>query len=105
MAREADAVLETVAGPEIGVATTKAFTTQLAVLACLALAPARARGAIDAEQEAALTAALLEVPGRAAEVLEHDAAHPARSPHGSPRRATCCISAAATASRSRSKAR
>ena len=66
MAREADVVLETVAGPEIGVASTKAFTAQLAVLACLAIAAARARGAIAREAEAALTAALLEVPGRAA---------------------------------------
>ena len=105
MARESDAVLETVAGPEIGVASTKAFTAQLAVLACLALAAARARGAIDAAQEAAMTAALLEVPGRAAEVLEHDGAHPAPGAARSPRRATCCISAAATASRSRWKAR
>ncbi len=46
MAREADAVLMTYAGPEIGVASTKAFTTQLTVLACLALALGRARGAI-----------------------------------------------------------
>jgi glucosamine--fructose-6-phosphate aminotransferase (isomerizing) len=74
MARESDAVLETVAGPEIGVASTKAFTAQLAVLACLALAAARARGIIDAATEAAMTATLLEVPGRAAEVLEHDGA-------------------------------
>ncbi len=74
MARESDCVLETVAGPEIGVASTKAFTAQLAVLACLALAAARARGAITVEQEAAMTAALLEVPGRAAEVLEKDEA-------------------------------
>ena len=73
MARESDAVLETVAGPEIGVASTKAFTAQLAVLACLSLAIARARGAISPAQEAVLTAALLEVPGRAAELLEHDA--------------------------------
>ena len=72
MSRESDVVLETVAGPEIGVASTKAFTAQLAVLACLALATARARGTIDAAQEAAMTDALLEVPGRAAEVLEHD---------------------------------
>jgi glutamine---fructose-6-phosphate transaminase (isomerizing) len=72
MARESDAVLETVAGPEIGVASTKAFTAQLSVLACLALAVGRARGAISAQREAALTGALLEVPGRAAEVLEHD---------------------------------
>ena len=48
MARESDAVLETVAGPEIGVASTKAFTAQLSVLACLALAAARVRGAINA---------------------------------------------------------
>ena len=74
MARESDSVLETVAGPEIGVASTKAFTAQLAVLACLALAAARARGAIDAAGEAALTAALLEVPSRAAEVLDQQAA-------------------------------
>ncbi len=72
MARDSDAVLDTVAGPEIGVASTKAFTAQLAVLACFALAAARARGAIDAAAEAAATAALLEVPGRAAEVLDHD---------------------------------
>jgi glutamine---fructose-6-phosphate transaminase (isomerizing) len=71
MARESDAVLETVAGPEIGVASTKAFTAQLSVLACLALAAGRATGAISADEEAKMTAALLEVPGRAAEVLEN----------------------------------
>ena len=75
MARDSDAVLQTVAGPEIGVASTKAFTAQLAVLACLVLAFARARGAIDATREAALTDALLKVPGYAAEILaEGDAA-------------------------------
>ncbi|MGA3398390.1 MAG: glutamine--fructose-6-phosphate transaminase (isomerizing) [Acetobacteraceae bacterium] len=74
MARESDAVLETVAGPEIGVASTKAFTAQLSVLACLALAAGRARKAITAAEEAAMTDALLEVPSRAAEVLENDAA-------------------------------
>ncbi len=74
MARESDAVLETVAGPEIGVASTQAFTAQLSVLACLALAAGRARGAITAAEEAAMTQALLEVPSRAAEVLENDAA-------------------------------
>jgi glucosamine--fructose-6-phosphate aminotransferase (isomerizing) len=72
MAREADAVLVTNAGPEIGVASTKAFTTQLTVLACLAIGAARARGAIDHAREAALSAALTEVPARAAEVLNHD---------------------------------
>jgi glutamine---fructose-6-phosphate transaminase (isomerizing) len=71
MARESDAVLETVAGPEIGVASTKAFTAQLSVLACLALAAGRATGAISADEEARMTAALLEVPSRAAEVLDN----------------------------------
>ncbi|MSO88834.1 MAG: glutamine--fructose-6-phosphate transaminase (isomerizing) [Rhodospirillaceae bacterium] len=72
MAREADVALVTHAGPEIGVASTKAFTTQLVVLACLAIATARARGAIDAKREAALVEALTEVPSRAAEILNHD---------------------------------
>jgi glucosamine--fructose-6-phosphate aminotransferase (isomerizing) len=72
MAREADMVLRTLAGPEIGVASTKAFTTQLVVLACFAIAVARARGAIDAAQEAALSSALTEVPSRASDVLNHD---------------------------------
>ncbi|MGJ0621062.1 MAG: glutamine--fructose-6-phosphate transaminase (isomerizing) [Methylocystis sp.] len=71
--RESDLVLPTVAGPEIGVASTKAFTTQLTVLACLAVAAARARGHIDAKREAELTNALTEVPARVAEVLNHDA--------------------------------
>jgi glucosamine--fructose-6-phosphate aminotransferase (isomerizing) len=71
MAREADAVLPTLAGPEIGVASTKAFTTQLAVLACFAIAIGRARGAIDAAQEARLSTALTEVPSRANDVLNH----------------------------------
>ncbi|MGB8182865.1 MAG: glutamine--fructose-6-phosphate transaminase (isomerizing) [Stellaceae bacterium] len=73
IARASDAVLQTMAGPEIGVASTKAFTTQLVVLACLAIALARARGTIDAKHEAALTMALTEVPERAADVLAHDA--------------------------------
>ena len=74
IARESDAVLHTLAGPEIGVASTKAFTTQLTVLAYLAVAAARARGEIDAEREADLAVALTEVPSRAAEVLNHDGA-------------------------------
>jgi len=72
IARESDAVLQTLAGPEIGVASTKAFTTQLTVLACLAIAAARARGAIGDNREAELAAALMEVPARAAEILNHD---------------------------------
>jgi glucosamine--fructose-6-phosphate aminotransferase (isomerizing) len=72
IAREADVVLQTLAGPEIGVASTKAFTTQLAVLACLTIALARARGTIDAAREAALAGFLAEVPSRASEVLHHE---------------------------------
>ncbi|MCW5729712.1 MAG: glutamine--fructose-6-phosphate transaminase (isomerizing) [Alphaproteobacteria bacterium] len=74
MARESDVVLLTKAGPEIGVASTKAFTCQLVMLACLVIAVARARGAIDAERESELSAAIAEVPSRAAEVLRHDQA-------------------------------
>ncbi len=73
LAREADCHVRTLAGPEIGVASTKAFTTQLATLACLAVAAARARGRLSAEREAQLTQALDEVPARAAEVLLKDA--------------------------------
>ena len=72
IARESDAVIQTLAGPEIGVASTKAFTTQLTVLACLAVAAACARGAISAAREAELSTALTEVPGRLAHVLNHD---------------------------------
>jgi glucosamine--fructose-6-phosphate aminotransferase (isomerizing) len=70
MARESDAVLETLAGPEIGVASTKAFTAQLTVLAAFALAAGRRRCTLDPAREAVLTQALMEVPGHAAEVLE-----------------------------------
>ena len=73
MARESDATVLTVAGPEIGVASTKAFTAQLAVLACLAIGFGRARGRVSADDEAKLTEALLEVPSEAAAVLERDA--------------------------------
>ena len=72
IARESDVVLRTRAGPEIGVASTKAFTSQLATLACLAVGMAAGRGAIDREREARLCRALTEVPTRAGEVLYHD---------------------------------
>jgi glucosamine--fructose-6-phosphate aminotransferase (isomerizing) len=72
IAREADVILPTLAGPEISVASTKALTTQLAVLAAFTVALARARGTIDAEGEAALAGQLSEIPSRASEVLQHD---------------------------------
>ncbi len=72
IARESDIVLPTLAGPEIGVASTKAFTTQLAVLAALTVSLARARGTIDANGEAELAGQLAEIPARAGAVLNHD---------------------------------
>ena len=54
----------------MSVASTKAFTAQLSMLACLAMAAGRARGAISASQEAAMMASLLDVPSRAQEVLD-----------------------------------
>ena len=72
MARESDAVLRTLAGPEIGVASTKAFTTQLTTLACLSIAIAAGRGAIGRAEEAALCHALVELPSRVNEILNHD---------------------------------
>ena len=72
IAREADVVLPTLAGPEIGVASTKAFTTQLAVLASFTVALARARGAISHKREAELVGVMTEIPSRASDVLNHD---------------------------------
>ena len=70
MARESDLTVRTLAGPEICVASTKATTAQLMVLACLAIAAARARGALSAEGEARLVGALTETPGLVAQVLD-----------------------------------
>ena len=72
MARSSDAALLTVAGPEIGVASTKAFTAQLAVLACLAIGFGRARRELSTLDEGRLTQALLHVPSHAAAILEQD---------------------------------
>ena len=69
IARESDVVMPTLAGPEIGVASTKAFTCQLAVLACLALAAGRARGHLSVEDEQKLVHALVEVPRLMAQAL------------------------------------
>ena len=72
IARESDVVLPTLAGPEIGVASTKAFTCQLSVLACLALGLGRARGTIDREQERKLVQALIEVPRHISTILRNE---------------------------------
>jgi glutamine---fructose-6-phosphate transaminase (isomerizing) len=70
MARESHAVLPTLAGPEIGVASTKAFTCQLAVLAALALYAGRQRGVLDSTREKELVRQLISVPGHVAEILK-----------------------------------
>ena len=72
MARESDALLETIAGPEIGVASTKAFTAQLTVMAVFALKAALARGTLPEAEIARLCGTLLEIPAKAAEILEDD---------------------------------
>jgi glucosamine--fructose-6-phosphate aminotransferase (isomerizing) len=69
IARLSDALAPTLAGPEIGVASTKAFTCQLAVMAALAISLGRARGTIDDAAEAALVAELIAVPGLLARTL------------------------------------
>jgi glucosamine--fructose-6-phosphate aminotransferase (isomerizing) len=70
MAREADVLFPTHAGPEIGVASTKAFTSQVAALTALAVAAAAARGRISAEEEAHLSKLLMEAPRLIAEAAQ-----------------------------------
>ena len=71
IARESDVILPTHAGPEIGVASTKAFTCQLTVLACMAIAAGRARGQIGRVLETELVEALSGLPRHMATIL-HD---------------------------------
>ncbi|MEC9367317.1 MAG: glutamine--fructose-6-phosphate transaminase (isomerizing) [Pseudomonadota bacterium] len=75
IARESDVVFPTLAGPEIGVASTKAFTCQLTVLACLAIAAGRARGAIDEKREGELVRALIEVPRHMSALLRDESGY------------------------------
>ncbi len=72
IARESHAALPTLAGPEIGVASTKAFTCQLSVLACLALAIGRARGTITVDAEREIVAALTEVPRHISSIIRNE---------------------------------
>jgi glucosamine--fructose-6-phosphate aminotransferase (isomerizing) len=73
IARESEVIMPTLAGPEIGVASPKAFTCQLAALACLAIATGRARGVLGAEDESKLVRALIEVPRHMVEALALEA--------------------------------
>ncbi len=72
IARESDVILRTYAGPEIGVASTKAFTCQLTVLAAFAIALARARGTIDGDEEARLVKAMNRLPRLLVQALSQD---------------------------------
>ncbi len=74
IAREADMVLPTLAGPEIGVASTKAFTCQLSALASLTIALGRARNTISPDQEKDLVHALSQVPRHVSTLLRNEAA-------------------------------
>ena len=74
IAREADDIFPTNAGPEIGVASTKAFTCQLATLACLAVKAGVARGVISKADETTLVTALMETPRLLAEALQRESA-------------------------------
>ncbi|ARS26279.1 glutamine--fructose-6-phosphate transaminase (isomerizing) [Sphingomonas sp. KC8] len=80
MAREADLLLPTHAGPEIGVASTKAFTCQLAVLAALAANFARAKGRMNRDEEQAIVRHLAEGPAAMNAALAHDAEIEALAP-------------------------
>ena len=72
IARESELVFRTYAGPEIGVASTKAFTCQLTALACLAILAGKLRGTITREQEKELVGALIEAPRHISEILKDE---------------------------------
>ena len=72
IARESDAILPTLAGPEIGVASTKAFTCQLSALACLALGIAKARGKLSDKDEKRYVDALSEVPRHLSDLVRNE---------------------------------
>ncbi|WP_346896857.1 glutamine--fructose-6-phosphate transaminase (isomerizing) [uncultured Roseibium sp.] len=74
IARESDVIFQTIAGPEVGVASTKAFTCQLTVLAALAIQAGRIRGVLSAEREAELIEGLAATPGLAVQALKQEVA-------------------------------
>ena len=72
IARESEVVFRTFAGPEIGVASTKAFTCQLTALACLAILAGKLRGTISPDQERELVGSLIMAPRYIAEILKEE---------------------------------
>ena len=106
VAREAHGAIYTHAGPEIGVASTKAFTAQLTALFLLALKLGQLRGTLDKAQSVALIEELSRIPAKIEEILRtRSRAVRSNWPRTSAMRATFFISAAASISRSRLKAR
>ena len=104
--RECDGgTLFTHAGPEIGVASTKAFTTQLAALFLLAVRLGRLRGTLSAAQAREQLEALRQIPLWMEQVLRAGGGARCRSPSAAQRPATCSSSGAATSSRWRSRGR
>jgi glucosamine--fructose-6-phosphate aminotransferase (isomerizing) len=72
IARESEFVMRTFAGPEIGVASTKAFTCQLTALACLAIIAGKQRGTLSLAHEQELVGALIMVPRQMTEILKDE---------------------------------
>ena len=105
IARASDVVLPTHAGPEIGVASTKAFTTQLTVLACLAIAAGRARGDHRPRPRGRTHPGDHRGAGAGGRSAEPRRTYSRAWPIRSPKRGTCFISAGARPIRSRWKAR
>jgi glucosamine--fructose-6-phosphate aminotransferase (isomerizing) len=73
LVRESELVFMTHAGPEIGVASTKAFTTQLIALALLLVSVGKAQGRLTDDQEARIVQGLLRIPGKIADALKQEA--------------------------------
>ena len=105
VAREAHGAIYTHAGPEIGVASTKAFTSQLTALFLLALKLGQLRGQLDKAQSVALIEELSRIPAKIEEILRGARRSARRWQRSSPPRATSSTSAAASTSPSPSKAR
>ena len=103
--REAAGTIYTHAGPEIGVASTKAFTCQLTALFILAMHLGQANGYLDESCSRCLVQELLRLPGKLETVLSNDAVYEALAREPASRRPTPCSWAAASTIRSRSKAR
>ncbi len=105
LSREADAVIYMHAGPEIGVAATKTFATQMVSLHLVALYLAQVRGSMFPEEIGEVLDRMAELPRQVERTLRLGRSVPASSPSGSATRATCSSSVGTPATRPRSRAR